>query len=193
MTSRIDALLTIADLEAMPDDDGNRYELIEGELFVSCAPGLTHQIVSDNIVHLIRRYLDENPIGTVVSTIGLILSNYSGVIPDIVFFKRESTTRVVSGERLTSAPELVIEILSPGSENIRRDRIAKRRLYGKHEVPEYWLIDREQKSVEVYRLLERELRLVAILQGDDSLTTPSLPGFSCRASEIFILPPLSNQ
>ena len=193
MTSRIESLLTIADLEAMPDDDGNRYELIEGELFVSCAPGLTHQILSDNIVYLIRRYLDNNPIGTVVSTIGLILSNYSGVIPDIVFFKRESTARVVSGERLTGAPELVIEILSPGSENIRRDRIAKHRLYGKYEVPEYWLIDREQKRVEVYRLQERELLLKAVLQNDDKLETSALPGFSCHISEIFVLPPLSNQ
>ena len=144
MTSRLEPLLTIADLEAMPDDDGNRYELIEGELFVSCAPGLTHQIVSDNIVHLIRSHLDRNPIGTVVSTIGLILSNYSGVIPDIVFFKHESVEKIVSGERLTSAPELVIEILSPGSENIRRDRVAKHRLYTKYHVPEYWMIDKER-------------------------------------------------
>jgi Uma2 family endonuclease len=192
MTSRIEPLLTIADLEAMPVDDGNRYELIEGELFVSCAPGLTHQIVSDNIVYLIRRYLDENPIGIVVSTIGLILSDYSGVIPDIVFFKRESTKRVVTGERLTSAPELVIEILSPGAENVRRDRVAKHRLYGKYQVPEYWLINREQKSVEIYRLEDRELQLAVILVGDDELKTPVLPGFSCLASQIFILPPLSN-
>jgi Uma2 family endonuclease len=192
MTSRIEPLLTIADLEAMPDDDGNRYELIEGELFVSCAPGLTHQIVSDNIVYLIRRYLDKNPIGTVVSTIGLILSNYSGVIPDIVFFKHESTERVVSGERLTSAPELVIEILSSGSENIRRDRVSKHRLYGKYQVPEYWLIDRGQESIEIYRLHDRELQLAAILTGTDELTTPVLPGFSCSARQVFILPPFSN-
>ena len=72
--------MTIADLEEMPDD-GNRYELIEGKLYVSCTPGLTHQIVSDNIVHLIRSYLDRNPIGTIVSTIGLILSDYDGLFP----------------------------------------------------------------------------------------------------------------
>jgi hypothetical protein len=57
MTSRIEHLMTIADLEAFPDDDGNRYELIEGELFVSCSPGLTHKIVSDNLVHLITAVL----------------------------------------------------------------------------------------------------------------------------------------
>src|SRR5436190_12061283 len=121
----VEPLLTVADLDAMPDDDGNRYELIEGELFVSCAPGLTHQIVSDNIIHLFRSYLDEHPIGIAVSTIGLILSDYNGVIPDIVFFRHEDYDRLVSNERLYSAPELVIEILSAGSENVRRDRVAK--------------------------------------------------------------------
>ena len=75
MTSRIEPLLTVADLEAFPDDDGNRYELIEGELFVSTSPGLPHQIVSDNVVHLIRTYLDQHPIGIVVSTVGLIPAN----------------------------------------------------------------------------------------------------------------------
>jgi Uma2 family endonuclease len=115
------------------------------------------------------------------------------VIPDIVFFKRESTDRVVSGERLTSAPELVIEILSPGSENIRRDRVAKHRLYSKYEVPEYWLIDLNQKRVEIYRLRDKELRPSEILTGVDELTTPVLPGFSCLTNQIFILPPLSNQ
>src|SRR4030095_5116233 len=116
MTSKIGPLMTIADLEEMPDD-GNPYELIEGELYVSCAPGLTHQIVSDNIVHLIRSYLDRNPIGVIVSTIGLILSDYDGVIPDIVFFRHEDYDRLVLNERLHAAPDLVVEILSSGSEN----------------------------------------------------------------------------
>jgi Uma2 family endonuclease len=193
MTSRIEPLLTVADLEAFPDDDGNRYELIEGELFVSTSPGLPHQIVSDNIVYLIRTYLDQHPIGIVVSTVGLILSEYSGVIPDIVFFKNESAERIVTGERLTSAPELVVEILSPGSQNIRRDRVAKFQLYGKYRVPEYWLIDKENRAVEVYRLQNAKLHLVSILTGDDELTTPVLPGFSCAARLVFVVPPLFNK
>lgn len=193
MTSRIEPLLTVADLEAFPDDDGNRYELIEGELFVSTSPGLPHQIVSDNIVYLIRTYLDKHPIGIVVSTVGLILSEYSGVVPDIVFFKNESVERIVTGERLTSAPELVVEILSPGSQNIRRDRVAKFQLYGKYRVPEYWLIDKENQAVEVYRLEAAKLQLVSTLTGNDQLTTPVLPGFSCAASQVFVIPPLFNK
>jgi Uma2 family endonuclease len=187
MTTNLQPLLTIADLEAMPDD-GNRYELIEGELFVSRAPGLTHQIVSDNIIHLIRSYLDRNPIGIVVSTIGLILSDHNGVIPDIVFFRHEEYDRLVSNERLYAAPELVIEILSAGSENIRRDRVAKHRLYAKYGVKEYWMIDREQQTVEIHRLRSESFDLVTKLRDDDTLVTPVLPGFSCTAREIFKLP-----
>ena len=160
---------------------------------MSTSPGLPHQIVSDNIVHLIRTYLDQHPIGIVVSTVGLILSEYSGVIPDIVFFKNESVERIVTGERLTSAPELVVEILSPGSQNIRRDRVAKFQLYGKYRVPEYWLIDKENRAVEVYRLQNAKLHLVSILTGDDELTTPVLPGFSCAARLVFVVPPLFNK
>jgi Uma2 family endonuclease len=193
MTSKIEHLMTVDDLEAFPDDDGNRYEVIEGELFVSCSPSLTHQVVSTNLIYVIRSYLEKHPIGIVVTTIGLILSKISGVIPDLVFFKHESAKSIVTGERLTSAPEIVIEIISLGSENIRRDRVAKFRLYEKYGVAEYWLIDLEKQTVEIYRLLEGKLQLAATISGSDELTTPILPGFSCSASEVFALPPLFNQ
>src|ERR1041384_1688626 len=104
--------LTIADWDAMPYRDGNRYEIIEGELFLSTSPGLTHQMVSDNLLVLIRSFLKTNPIGTVVSTPGLILSNFSGVIPDLVFFSHEQRDTIVKDDRLHGPPALVIEVLS---------------------------------------------------------------------------------
>ncbi len=192
MASKLEPQLTIADLEALPDDDGNRYELIEGELYVSRAPGLTHQYVSDNIVYLIRSYLAEHPVGIVVSTIGVILSNFNGVIPDIVFFRHEDYDRLVSKERLYGAPEIVIEILSPGAENTRRDRVAKLKLYEKYKVKEYWMVDLEQQSIEIYLLSESMLRLAKTLRGEDQLTTIALAGFSCTANQIFALPPALN-
>src|SRR6267142_4868081 len=151
MSARIEPLMTVDDLEAMPED-GNRYEVIEGELFVSRAPGLTHQIVATNVVALIGNYLRQNPIGTVVATPGLILDQYSGVIPDIVFFSHERGAEIIAKERLSAAPELVLEILSPGRENVARDRIAKRQLYSKFGVQEYWIIDTQSRAVEVYDL-----------------------------------------
>src|SRR4051794_3938949 len=128
-------LLTNANWDAMPYGDGNRYEIIEGELFVSRSPGLTHQIVSDNLIVLLRNFLKLNRIGTAVSAPGLVLSEFSGVISDLVYFSNESQQRVRSGERLRSAPDLIIEILSKGAENARRDRVVKRELYAKHGIP----------------------------------------------------------
>ena len=184
MTTKLKTL-TIDDWEAMPYGDGNRYEIIEGELFVSRSPGIPHQIVSDNLLVLLRNFLKLNRIGTAISTPGLILSENSGIIPDLVYFSNESQQRVRSGDRLRSAPDLVVEILSKGAENTRRDRVVKRQLYAKHGVPEYWIIDCQNRAVEIYRLDGRSLELDTIFVNGDELSTGSLPGFACAVSEIF--------
>ena len=185
MTARIERLLTIADWDAMPHGDGNRYEIIEGELFVSRSPGLTHQRVSVNLILLIGRFLETNSIGEVLPTPGLILSNVSAVIPDLVFFLKEQSETIITGDRLTGPPYLVVEILSPGATNIRRDRVAKFQLYDKHGVPEYWIIDPERLSLDRYVRRESSLFLLETLTNEDPLTIEALPGFSCPVSRVF--------
>src|SRR5215510_2866451 len=184
MAAKIEPLMTVDDLDAMPED-GNRYEVIEGELFVSRAPGLTHQIVSGNIFGCFYNYLTQHPVGRIIATPGLILSRHSGVIPDLVFYSHARGDEIIWNERLNAAPEIVIEILSPGRENLARDRIAKRKLYEKHRVKEYWIVDTENRSVEVYRLVNQSLELHATLRNNDEVTSPILPGFSCALSKIF--------
>jgi Uma2 family endonuclease len=184
MAARIEPLMTVDDLDAMPED-GNRYEVIEGELFVSRAPGLPHQIVSANIFGCFWNYLATNPIGRIIATPGLILSQYSGVIPDLVFYTHARGDEIIANDRLNAAPEIVIEILSYGSENVSRDRVAKRQLYEKHNVNEYWIVDSENRSVEIYRLANQALELSAMLRNDDEITSPALPGLTCRLSKIF--------
>ena len=177
--------LTIADWDAMPYRDGNRYEIIEGELFVSCSPGLTHEKVLFNLIVAIGKFLDENPIGTAVGNSGMILSNVSGVIPDLVFFRNDQRDTIVKNDRLHGPPALVIEILSPGSTNIRRDRVSKLNLYSKHGVPEYWIVDPKNKTLERYIRKGSSLILQETLQHEDTLTITALPGFSCQVSYIF--------
>ena len=178
-------ILTIADWDAMPHGDGNRYEIIEGELFVSRSPGLTHQIVLTNLTSLIWSYLKTNPIGTAVGNTGLVLSDLSGVIPDLVFFRKDQRETIVKDDRLTGAPALVIEIVSPGPANIRRDRITKLQLYAAYGVPEYWIVDPKSKTLEKYINSDSSLILRETLGEDESLTTIAIPGFSCRMREIF--------
>jgi Uma2 family endonuclease len=177
--------LTIADWDAMPYREGYRYEIIEGELFVSCSPGLTHQRVTANLMAALVIFFRDNPIGELVPTPGLILSEHSGVIPDLVVFVNERQATIITGERLTGPPDLVIEILSPGATNIRRDRINKLQLYSKHEVPEYWIVDPNKPAVEQYVSQGSSLKLMQTLQREDVLSSYAIPGFSCLVSQIF--------
>jgi len=79
----------------------------------------------------------------------------------------------------------VIEIVSPGKENARRDRVVKRRVYAKHGVKEYWIIDPETQVLEIYRTERHKLAHVVTLQDEDEITTPLLPGFAPTVSKIF--------
>ena len=95
MASNIKHLMTVADLDAFPDDDGKRYELIEGELFVSCAPGLPHQLVLAKLITVFTVYLERNPIGIAAPGPGAVFSNYDAVIPDLVFARTERLDSIV--------------------------------------------------------------------------------------------------
>jgi len=185
MTAKIDPMLTVADLEVMPDD-GNRYEIIEGEIVVSRAPGLTHQSVSGNLFASIKNYLTQNPVGEVWATPGIVFNDFNGVVPDLVFVSAERRKEIAAGERITGAPELVIEIVSPGSENERRDRVIKRQLYAKFGVKEYWIVNPESRGIDIYRLEGQTLKLAATLGEDDDITSPLLPGYSCKVASIFL-------
>jgi Uma2 family endonuclease len=184
LSVRVDPILTVADLDLMPDDD-NRYELFEGEIFVSRAPGLPHQTVLANLLTLIKVFLSQNPVGKTWPTPGVIFDNFNAAIPDIVFIRNDHLEAIASGEKVTGAPDLAIEIISAGTENERRDRTVKRQAYSKFGVREYWVVDRYQQTIEVYRLEQGQLILVNTLANDDQLTTPLLPAFSCLLNQVF--------
>ncbi|GAC1400425.1 MAG: Uma2 family endonuclease [Pyrinomonadaceae bacterium] len=184
MAARIEPLLTVADLDLMPDD-GNRYELIEGELIVSRAPSLPHQRILTNLLVLLNVFLKNHPLGEVVPTPGVIFDNYNAVIPDIVFIAKENLEEIASGDKVTGAPDLAIEIISPGAENARRDRVVKLQTYSKFGVQEYWVVDGFRRTIDVYRQEEKTLRLATTLMVEAELTTPLLPDFSCQVRQIF--------
>jgi Uma2 family endonuclease len=184
MTTKIAPLLTVEDLSALPDD-GNAYELIEGELIVSRSPALTHQLVLDNLFFYLRTYLEQNPVGRVFTTPGVIFDRYNSVIPDIAFLTNEQFARVGSETHINEAPALAVEVVSPGRENARRDRVVKLQVYGKFGVGEYWVADPEARTLEIYRPDEGALALAATLKGEDEIRTPLLPGFVCQVKRVF--------
>ncbi len=185
MTATSQLRLTNADLEAMPED-GNRYEVIDGELYVSSAPSFFHQTTLFNILFVIGDYLRSNPIGRIVPGVGVILDEYNGVIPDLVFATSERMSKSLAGGRFVAPPELVIEILSPGHTNARRDRNVKLSLYAARGVAEYWIVDPENRCVEVYsRDAAGNLSLNRIFRQHDRLTSACLPGFTTPVEAFF--------
>jgi Uma2 family endonuclease len=186
VASRIEPLLTVADLDACPDDN-NRYELIEGELFVSRAPGIPHQRVLHNLQMELGSYLRENPVGILVPGTGVILSDHDAVIPDLVFVQRDRWAEVTSEQKIIRAPDIVVEILSAGSENRRRDLFVKRQLYAKYGVKEYWVVDSENQSTLIFHLQQTTFAEGATLHGMAEITSPLLPGFHLKVSAIFDL------
>lgn len=185
MSTHIHPLLTNADLEHLPDDDGNRYELIEGELCVSTSPELLHQRVAGRIYTAFAKFLEDWSIGEILFGPGVIFSDYDGVIPDLVYLSAERRDQIATGTRIYGTPNLMVEILSPGRQNMERDRIKKLRQYAKFGVEEYWIVDPRSRSVEVYRRETGTLKLFTTFVSDEIITTPLLPGFGPAVQSFF--------
>ena len=116
----------------------------------------------------------------------MIFADDDDVAPDVVWISRErlAVTLDQTGH-LHTAPELVVEVLSPGSANERRDREVKLKLYSRRGVNEYWIVDWQQRKVEVYRRQQMALHLLATLYAIATLTSPLLPGFACPVVTLF--------
>ena len=181
---------TVDDLDFMPEDT-NRYELIGGKLFVSRAPHLDHQLLITHFIFAFSTYLQKIPIGVIITTPGVIFSQQDAVIPDVVFATHETVKEKVAGEdkkyegKFLAAPELVIEILSYEKQDVRRDRIYKRTLYGDYGVKEYWVVDGLFNAIEVYRLETSGLNLFKRFEIEETIETPLLPDFSLKLADIF--------
>jgi Uma2 family endonuclease len=178
---------TTRDLDAMPDDGGwKRYEIIDGELFVTRAPHIRHQGAGGNIHFELESWSRQTQLGKPFQTPGVIFTPNDAVIPDVIWVSQERLENGIdSAGHLTVAPELIVEVLSMGELNEQRDREVKLKLYSRYGVQEYWLVSWQLQSLEVYRRLEGQLQLVGTLIAGDTLTSPLLPGFSVPVLKIF--------
>lgn len=177
---------TMRDIEALPQNEWTIYEIIDGELFVTRSPHRRHQKIIGKIYKALDSWSEETQLGEPDILPGLVLSDTDNVIPDLVWTSKEKLS-VIEDEagHLTAVPELVVEVLSSGSENIQRDREAKRKLYSVQGAQEYWIADRFTQKLEVYRRDTDRLTLFATLYPADMLTSPLLPGFSAVVGQFF--------
>jgi Uma2 family endonuclease len=177
--------LTSADLALFPDD-GKRYEIIDGELYVAKAPHAYHQWLSAEMAWALVDWDRQAKLGRTLIAPGIIFSPDNDVIPDLVWVRRERLTAVLDqAGHFRAAPDLVIEVLSPGSDNEQRDRELKLKLYSRRGVLEYWIVDWHLRQIEVFQRVGVALELAATLRETDRLTSPLLPGFALSLADLF--------
>jgi Uma2 family endonuclease len=181
---------TLADLKpiAQPWDD-TRYEIVDGELFVSTQPTIAHQYATHMLGLRLGTWTEQTGLGTVLPAPGLLFADDDNAAPDVVWLSHERLRAILREDgKLHGPPELVVEVLSPGPENERRDRDVKLRLYSRRGVDEYWIVDGARQRVEVYRRAPMDpavLRLAAVFGAGETLTSPLLPGLSLRVGDLF--------
>lgn len=148
MTQRIGTTSewTWAEYARLPDD-GNRYEVIDGELCVTPAPGIPHQRIAATLFRLLSEYIEAHRLGEMLWDVDVLFVSGQFLRPDMVFVPPDAE---LSDRGVESAPELVVEVLSPHSKRI--DRIRKPPRYRDFGVAEYWVVDGEGRRIERHRL-----------------------------------------
>lgn len=186
MQAKVSTRWTIEDLAIFEPDRANIYEIIDGELFVTRAPRWEHQKACGRIFAVLDRWSTQTGTGEAAVTPGVIFSEFDRVIPDVVWVSHARLARILDeAGHLNGAPELVVEVLSPGMKNEQRDRVAKLKLYSVAGVSEYWIVDLIGRQVSVYQRQEAILQLVATFYDTDMLHSSVLPDCACVVAELF--------
>jgi Uma2 family endonuclease len=171
----VDIRLTYEDYCHLPDN-GKRYEIIDGELFVTPSPFRPHQRAVTRLTSYLSLFVQEHDLGEVfVAPFDVVFSRFDVVEPDLLYISKERAS-VLTERNVQGAPDLVVEVLS--SSTADRDRTIKLKLYARYGVKEYWVIGPKGPSAEIYRRKKKRLVLVKRLGASDSLTSPLFPGFS---------------
>ncbi len=181
-----DIRFTYEDYKSLPESMEKRYELLDGEIMMVPSPSTKHQFVSRNLEFILHAFVQAHGLGSVLyAPIDVVLGEGEArevVQPDIIFISR-TREPIIAEPEVQGAPDLVIEVLSPGTE--RRDRGYKRHLYGRHGVAEYWIADPETQVIEVFRAQGAAFECVQRCARDDSLESTLFPGLRVNLGEVF--------
>jgi Uma2 family endonuclease len=174
--------LTWRDLWRTPDD-GKRYEIIDGVLYVSPAPVPQHQRVLRELFRVLDRHVRRHRLGEVFfAPIGIVLEIPSAVQPDLVFIAA-CQGEIVKEKAVFGAPELVVEVLSPSTE--RRDRSLKPRTYERCGVAHYWVVDPRRQRLQAWRSEGGRYMLEAELEGDVRFRPSLFPRMTVRLADVW--------
>ena len=173
---------TYEDYRTAPPD--KRYELLDGELLLTPAPNLKHQRLQLRLSMRLAQFIEERELGELFfAPCDVVLSDTDVVQPDLLFVSIERSHLLSGGDNVRGAPDLVVEILSPGTAD--RDLGYKRALYARHGVKEYWLVDPAAETVSI--LIPRDGALAAAhsFGRNETLRSPLLAGFEIALDDVF--------
>jgi Uma2 family endonuclease len=163
-------------------------ELWEGELIMSPSPSPRHQLIVGRLFQLLGQYVVENKLGQIFfAPLDVVLSPHRVVQPDIFFISNERVSLVQ--DAIEGVPELIIEVISEGS--WRRDRIEKKALYEQFGVVEYWIVDPEAETVEIFGLKSGAFQLVSKAGRGMKAESKLLGGFEADVDNLLAAPAAS--
>ena len=172
---------TVKDYMSPPE--GKRYQLLDGEMILAPSPATRHQRILIRLIWALKGFVDSTGAGEVFAApYDVVLSDHDVAQPDILFVSN-SRSSIVTEANIQGAPDLVVEILSPGTATY--DRGYKQSLYGSHGVREYWLVDPDAEMVEVLAEGPQALRLHATHRRGESLTSPLLTDLAIDLEQVF--------
>lgn len=174
---------TYKDYKSLPESETSRYELLEGELIMVPSPTTYHQSISGNLGHILRNFVRKHNLGVVYhAPLDVVFSHEDVAQPDIFFISKERSG-IITKDNVQGAPDLIVEILSPST--AERDRTYKRTLYARHSVGEYWLVDPDERTIEVTILGKAGFETVSIYRKGEILISPLLKGLCLNLEEVF--------
>jgi Uma2 family endonuclease len=182
--TRLESKWTYDDYLLFPED-GRRHEIIDGDHYATPSPNARHQRVSRKLLLALGNFLERHPLGEVYDApFDVVLSETDVVQPDLLFVAAPRLS-IITEKNVQGAPDLVVEIVSETTR--RTDEIIKRKLYERCSVREYWIVDPELETANVYRLSEEGFGRASHLsrEAGDALASPLLPGLSIPLASLF--------
>jgi Uma2 family endonuclease len=174
--------LTHHDLDDTPDD-GNRYEIIDGTLYVSPFPTSAHQYAATRLTALLSNHVHAAMRGVVfAANLKVVLDQPTGVGPDIVYIS-QARLDGLKADGYYGAPDLLVEVLSSRPS---LDTQIKKDKYERSGVPHYWIVDSERRLITIYRLEDDRYRCVAEYRNDDTLEHELFPGLSIPLDDLWL-------
>ena len=175
--------LTYEDYLTFPDSDGIKKEIIEGELYMSPAPSIKHQAISKRLFRILDNYAYHNNSGEVYyAPCDVIFSDINIMQPDILFIAKNNY-QILSDLNIQGAPDLLVEILSPSS--IDTDRIFKKHIYEHYGVKEYWIVDPDTETIEIWALKNKIFQLASKSSKNQTVKSQLLKKMEIDLSNIF--------